>query len=175
MLFKDFHAAYEPCPLPGSRDQESYHTILDISFDTRYLYIAQVSSDRSMIHSIFDIAKYRDTTKYRYRTFTSIAIVRYIEYRTSTSSVPVKTQTRHYQITKSSIVRYNKNKLRKTNKIRKKCFGLHMCHSRMATICACMFLHSLIIVFLLQNMHIRGLYCAQIYGDNNFVYTLLQQ
>ena len=31
------------------------------------------------------ISKYRDTTKYRYRTFASIAILRYIEYRTSTS------------------------------------------------------------------------------------------
>ena len=30
------------------------------------------------------ISKYRDTTKYRYRTF---AILRYIEYRTSTSVV----------------------------------------------------------------------------------------
>ena len=39
-----------------------------------------------MIHSILDISKYRDTVKYRYRTFTSIAILRYIEYRTSTSS-----------------------------------------------------------------------------------------
>ena len=77
----DLHSKYKP----GLRDQESYHTILDISFDTRYLYIAQVSSDWSLIHSIFDISKYRDTTKYRYRTFTSIAILRYIEYRTSTS------------------------------------------------------------------------------------------
>ena len=75
----DLHSKYTP----GLRDQESYHTILYISFDTRYLYIAQVSSDWSLIHSIFDISKYRDTTKYRYRTFTSIAILRYIEYRTS--------------------------------------------------------------------------------------------
>ena len=37
----DLHSKYKP----GFRDQESYHTILDISFDTRYLYIAQVSSD----------------------------------------------------------------------------------------------------------------------------------
>ena len=43
------HSKYKP----GFRDQESYHTILDISFDTRYLYIAQVSSDWSLIHSIY--------------------------------------------------------------------------------------------------------------------------
>ena len=77
----DLHSKYKP----GFRDQESDYTILDISFDTRYLDIAQVSSDWSLIHSIFDISKYRDTTKYRYRTFTSIAILRYIEYRTSTN------------------------------------------------------------------------------------------
>ena len=35
--------------------------------------------------SIPKISKYRDTTKYRYRIFTSIAILRYIEYRTSTT------------------------------------------------------------------------------------------
>ena len=45
--------------------------------------------DRTIYHpSIvwsFDISKYRDTIKYRYQTFTSIAILRYIEYRTSTN------------------------------------------------------------------------------------------
>ena len=35
--------------------------------------------------SIPKISKYRDTTKYRYRNFASIAILRYIEYRTSTT------------------------------------------------------------------------------------------
>ena len=45
----DLHSKYKP----GLRDQESYHTILDISLDTRYLYIAQVSSDWLLIHSIY--------------------------------------------------------------------------------------------------------------------------
>ena len=40
------------------RDEELYHTILDISFDT--CYIAQVSSVFTIIDS-FDISKYRDT------------------------------------------------------------------------------------------------------------------
>ena len=66
------HSTYKP----GFRDQESYHTILDISFDTRYLYIAHVSSDWSLIHSIIEVSryhqvsisnvhKYRDTSIYR--------------------------------------------------------------------------------------------------------------
>ena len=52
-----------------------------VRYSGSYDNVAQVSSD----HSILDISKYRDTMKYRYRTFTSIAILRYIEYRTSTN------------------------------------------------------------------------------------------
>ena len=59
------------------------YSIFDSILDT--WNIAQISSGRSTIHTILDISKYRDTTKYRYRTFTSIAILRYIEYRTSTT------------------------------------------------------------------------------------------
>ena len=59
------------------------HRSIEVSIDDipDRTNIAQVSSD----HSIFDISKYRDTVKYRYRPFTSIAILWYIEYRTRTT------------------------------------------------------------------------------------------
>ena len=52
--------------------------------------ISKVSKVSNSGHSIPQILKYRDTTKYRYQTFTSIAILLYIEYRTSTTRyVPI--------------------------------------------------------------------------------------
>ena len=45
----------------------------------------EISKVSNSGRSIPKILKYRDTTKYRYRTFASIAILRYFWYRTSTS------------------------------------------------------------------------------------------
>ena len=47
--------------------------------------ISKVSKVSNSGRSIPKISKYRDTTKYRYRTFTSIAILQYFWYRTSTT------------------------------------------------------------------------------------------
>ena len=48
--------------------------------------VSKVSKVSNSGRSIPKISKYRDTTRYRYRTFASIAILRYIEYRTRTST-----------------------------------------------------------------------------------------
>ena len=46
--------------------------------------VSKVSKVSNSGRSIPKMSKYRDTTKYRYRTFASIAILRYFWYRTST-------------------------------------------------------------------------------------------
>ena len=45
----------------------------------------EISKVSNSGRSIQQISKYRDTTRYQYRTFASMAILRYIEYRTSTN------------------------------------------------------------------------------------------
>ena len=68
-------------PILGIEPPVVATAISNRTIHTLFRYIVKYSTP----HLIIDISKYRDTMKYRYRTFTSVAILPYIEHRTGTN------------------------------------------------------------------------------------------